>query len=460
MKTFIVKEPSTSALRALNYSPAIERIRRVGSRSARTLREIVRDFGPAYGSVFVRRDCDPEYGVELITQGDMFAAEPAGRVIRRDSMASPARHLVTRGQVLIAGAGTLGENELYGRAILADERLIGKYVGPHSMSLHFDSPDDDFSLFTYAWLASPTGTEAIRSASYGTKILGLRKDMLTSLPVPEVPGHIVTKVADLIRLCTKNRELFLRATRAARQVILDLPEIIEAHTACSTRIRRSVLWGGPFPSLGAWNFAGAGSALKLLTKSANQTLGDYLVGKGIRYGSRSARIPCKSPFGVDFVAQRDAFLIRPIPRRVVLPDAAPSDLSEPNGSLMLAGRGTLGDGEIFGRCVQIAGPLRPLTFTGDMLRVEVSAASSNLLYAFLSTHVGVQLVRTSAVGTKILQIREDLLKALPIPNVTTEQLMTVNRKIDEANAARAVAADSEAEAIRIIEQEVLPQWLA
>jgi type I restriction enzyme S subunit len=184
------------------------------------------------------------------------------------------------------------------------------------------------------------------------------------------------------------------------------------------------------------------------------------MGKGIRYGSRSARIPCKPPYGVDFVAQRDAFLIRPIPRRVVLPDAAPSDLSEPDGSLMLAGRGTLGEGEIFGRCVQVAGPLRRLTFTGDMLRIEVNSASSNFLYAFLSTHVGVQLVRTSAVGTKILQIREDLLKALPIPNVTTKKLLTINRLLDEANGARALAADSEVEAIRIIEQEVLPQWLA
>jgi hypothetical protein len=47
----------------------------------------------------------------------MFAAEPMGRVIRMDSMARPERHRIRRWQVLIAGAGTLGDNELYGRSI-------------------------------------------------------------------------------------------------------------------------------------------------------------------------------------------------------------------------------------------------------------------------------------------------------------------------------------------------------
>jgi hypothetical protein len=151
MRTFLVDEPRSGALRALNYSPAVERIRRAGSASARPLKNIVKAFGPAYGTVFTRRDCHRDFGVELLSQGDMFSVEPHGRVIRRDSMHNPALHEVERGQVLIAGAGTLGENELYVRALLADGRLTGKYVGPDSMTLIFENPDDDFSIFAYAW---------------------------------------------------------------------------------------------------------------------------------------------------------------------------------------------------------------------------------------------------------------------------------------------------------------------
>ena len=284
MKAFVVDKPGIGALRALNYSPAIERIRRAGSTSARPLRKVVRDFGPAYGSVFTRKDCHPDFGVELITQGDMFAAEPSGRVIRRDSMPQPERHHVTRGQVLIAGAGTLGENELYGRSILADGRLVGKYVGPHSMSLHFEDPDDDYSLFTYAWLASPTGVQALRSTSYGTKILGLRKDLLSSLPVPEAPGSIIRRVASLVRRTSAKREEYAVSISWSRRLVEAAPEVKAALAACSNRVRRSVVWSGPLPSICAWNFAAGGGAVQLLKGCWSTDLVDVLEPNGVFNG--------------------------------------------------------------------------------------------------------------------------------------------------------------------------------
>jgi hypothetical protein len=85
---FIVPVPSGTALRALNYTPEIERLRSRHASDAVTLGSLISDLGPAYGSVFVRLDCDRAHGIELITQSDMFAAEPRGRIIRRDSMAS------------------------------------------------------------------------------------------------------------------------------------------------------------------------------------------------------------------------------------------------------------------------------------------------------------------------------------------------------------------------------------
>jgi hypothetical protein len=53
----------------------------------------------------------------------MFAAEPFGRTIRRDSMPRPTNHEVKKWQLLIAGAGQMSGNNLFGRTIIADERL-------------------------------------------------------------------------------------------------------------------------------------------------------------------------------------------------------------------------------------------------------------------------------------------------------------------------------------------------
>ncbi|WP_280153258.1 hypothetical protein [Piscinibacter sp. XHJ-5] len=459
MKTFVVDEPSVGALRALNYSPAVERIRRAGSNSARPLSSIVKEFGRAYGTVFTRRDCDSNHGVELITQGDMFAAEPTGRIIRLDSMHHPERHIVTRGQVLISGAGTLGENELFGRSILADGRLVGKYVGPHAMALQFEAPDDDFSLFTYAWLACPTGIQAIRSTSYGTKILGLRKDLLGSLPIPLAHSSVVGKIASLVRSCSEGRETFLRDIRRARTLVEQLPEMQQAHEMCGALRRHSIMWSGPFPSLVAWNFASSGGALRHLRTKWKSTLGDLVEQGGIYNGPRFARVECRPPFGVEFMSQRDAMLIRPAPRQIVHPGFDDRLLFAREGTILVGGHGTLGEGEVFGRAVLVHGRYSQAAFTQDLLRVVPKASKAHALYAYLTTTVGFRLLRTTAVGTKILSLREDMLRALPVPDWPTDVERDVSELVRSAFDARVKAEHAETEALRIIEQEVVPQWL-
>src|SRR4051794_40709743 len=97
---FTVQLPSTNALRALNYSPFLEIFRRKRSGlSSIRLGDLLESMGPAYGSVFTRLDCEPSHGIELISQTDMFAPEPAGRGIRLDSMANPERHRVKKWQI-------------------------------------------------------------------------------------------------------------------------------------------------------------------------------------------------------------------------------------------------------------------------------------------------------------------------------------------------------------------------
>ena len=145
---FLVDKPRPSALRALNYSPRAETFRqsRNGFKSTRLL-DLLQEIGPAYGTVFTRRDCEPSYGVNLLSQVDVFTIEPVGRIIRRDSMPNPDRHKIKKWQVLVAGAGQMGEATLFGRSVIADARLVGKYVGPDSVALTFRDEGSDENLY-------------------------------------------------------------------------------------------------------------------------------------------------------------------------------------------------------------------------------------------------------------------------------------------------------------------------
>lgn len=457
MRAFVIDEPQSGALRALNYAPAVERIRRAGSSSARPLHAIVKAFGPAYGTAFARIDCSPDHGVELLSQSDVFAAEPQGRVIRRDSMREPAKHLVERGQVLIAGAGTLGENELYGRALWADDRLAGKYLSQDAMALVLEDPADDFSLFAYAWLASPTGLAAIRSTSYGTKILRFRRDLLRSLPVPIAPTLVVRRVAALVRSCSQSRERFLSNLQAARAILDAQPEVQEAHNMCAERTRRSVPWTGPFPTLCAWTFASTSGALGFLRRAWRRRIADVVEQGGIFRGNRGVRIPCVAPHGVNLLSQRDAFLIRAVPQRVLLPS---SGLEPRPGTIMVGGQGTLGEGEVFGRAAIVSAEGAGSAWTEHLLRIVPRHGEEARLFAFLTTTVGFRLMRSTAVGTKLLSLRPDLILDLPIPTLSSNDGGCVDRLIRDSVAARMAASAAELEAIRIVEEEVLPKWLA
>lgn len=420
------------------------------------MRDIVKAFGPAYGSVFTRIDCHPDHGVELITQSDMFAAEPSGRVIRRDSMPQPERHLVTKGQVLIAGAGTLGENELYGRSILADGRLAGKYVGPDSMSLHFEDPDDDFSLFAYAWLTSPTGVQAIRSTSYGTKILRLRMDLLSTLPVPDAAAPVVKRVADLIRRCVSGREDYAKRQSEVRSNVERLFTDAEVAISAARRSRVVLEWDGSLPTLRAWNYGSAGPALAGGIKRWSTRLRDWLEPSGLFMRARVARISCSEPFGVDLLSQRDVCLIRPATRRIR--DTNPSLKVDANW-LLIASRGQMTEGALFGTVERASHMPADAAISGDVLRLVPRGGLGAALYGFLTTNTGRRLLQSTAYGTSIPAMREDLLLDLPVPPPDAPWVTEVNMLVEGLTISRNQAAAAESEAIRIIEEEVLPQWL-
>lgn len=457
---FLVDGVQSPALRALNFSPRVERIRTARKGSSSQLRSLLEGLGPAYGSVFTRIDCSLAHGIELLSQSDMFAAEPRGRVIRRDSMAHPERHEIKRYQVLVAGAGTLGDTELYGRALIADGRLAGKYVGPDSMTLVFREPESDQALFTYAYLASPTGFAAIRSTSYGTKILRFRQDLLGSLPVPAVDADVAYRVAANIRRSVELRERYLRELTAAREVVNRLPAMQEASRMCAERSRRATLWKGPLPTLAAWNFASVGEALGYLRRQWPGHLGDVLQADGVFNGPRFARIECDQPHGIDFYSQRDVFLIRPIPRRIARPPISDRMLFVPRNAVLAGSNGQVTDGGLFGRVELASFAAHAGGVTQHILRLLFKPEERLPAFVFLSTLVGQRLLKSTAVGTSIPQMRLDLLRRLPCPEFQPEERTAIARHVTAAEESRIEASAAETAAIKLVETEVLPAWLA
>jgi hypothetical protein len=153
-------------------------------------------------------------------------------------------------------------------------------------------------------------------------------------------------------------------------------------------------------------------------------------------------------------------MIRPISRRIATPTMS-NELLVEMADLFVASRGQLDEGTLFGNVELSENLPRAAIVSEDFVRMRTrSAAYSSLLLAYLTMPLGRRLVRTTAYGTSIPGIRLDLLARLPCPDMDAGRLENVASHVSAAVEARAVASRSESEAIRIIEEEVLPQWLA
>jgi len=457
---FTVRNPKTTALRALNYSPASEAFRRKASGSnCSRLGSLLANMGPAYGSVFTRLDCERTYGVELLSQGDMFSTEPQGRVIRRDSMPVPEDHRIKKWQVLVAGAGTLGPTELFGRSILADGRLTDKYVGPHAMVLTFREERSPLSLYCYAFLSTAAGIGCVRATSYGTKVLGLRSDLLSDLPIPLASESVVEKIACLIAESVEYRESFAAEVSAAREPILQIPEVKEAIGYCKERRRRCLVWHGDLPTISAWNYASTGGALEYLQRKWSGRLSDIVRSEDMFYGPRFARIPSVAPYGIDFESQRDVFLLRPILRRIVHPGCADRLLFVPDSALLVGGQGQLEEGNLFGRVELAAFNSGRGAITEAIFRILTPEKSSELMFAYLSTELGLAFMRNAAVGTSVPKMNPALLEQIPIPDTDSSTRAKIVAHVRSAIHAKEKANAAESEAIRLVSQEIIPKWL-
>jgi hypothetical protein len=121
----------------------------------------------------------------------------------------------------------------------------------------------------------------------------------------------------------------------------------------------------------------------------------------------------------------------------------------------------LTEGTLFGRAELAAfGPSED-AITGHIMRLMIAKPSdAEWLFAFLSTKLGMALLRTTAIGTSVPTMHVGLLGRLPVPELAVDEMAEVKTHVTNAVIARNAATAAETEAIRIIEEDVLPEWLA
>jgi hypothetical protein len=203
---FVVDGLKPTSLRALNYAPRAQRIlAELAAVPHRTLGDICKGGHLSRANRFKRVDGTAGQGVRLVGQRQGFWQRPEGRWIALDSEAIQT-FSVQDETVLIASQGTLGEYEVYCRALLATGDWLTRYM----FSEHFlqvRSADPAFpGPYLFAFLRSEAAFRVLRSMSTGGKQQDIHEVLRRRIPVPECTVRVRRRVAESVRAAFQDRD--------------------------------------------------------------------------------------------------------------------------------------------------------------------------------------------------------------------------------------------------------------
>lgn len=179
---FSVPRVDRTTLRAVNFNPRFQALcNRLRSVPHSELGSLCQKGSLHRGGRYKRIDAQPEFGVELIGQKQLFWLRSEGRFLAKKGL--PKDVFVKAGGILVAAQGTLGESELFCRAELVWGGMTKKAYSEHLLRILADEREVEFG-YLFAFARSETMFRMLRSISTGTKLQDHHPRLLNGIPVP------------------------------------------------------------------------------------------------------------------------------------------------------------------------------------------------------------------------------------------------------------------------------------
>lgn len=209
------KDITTTTFNAFNLSERIRKTRAAMTCTTKPLREVLLGGDTFSTGSFPRVEVKEGYGVMLINQTDIFDTIIKGKYISKRGVKTD--NMVEYGEVLIAGVGTLGENETFCRVIFANEDLVGQLVSGEFIRMKVNNEIPSGYLFV--WLSSEYGFRFLRNIQAGTKLCRPIPKLVLDIPVPMISPDIMNEIDQLVKNAhTKRYEANENERKAIRMV--------------------------------------------------------------------------------------------------------------------------------------------------------------------------------------------------------------------------------------------------
>lgn len=401
---------------------------------------------------YIDKNC--ENAVGFIGSSEMLDISPQPIKFMIDDERVSDLH-VKKGTVLISRSGTIGNMSF------VNETLEKFLISEHAMRLECNS----YPGYVYAYLKTKTGQALIRSNIYGSVIQQIEPEHLATIPIPDAPKEMKSKVDNLIVQSYTLRDESNALIDEATQLLIDelrLPAIEDFNVGYFKKDAPVETFNVKLSDMeyrldASYHVPIVEAITKHLTKHAEKvtTVADKRISKSIILPGRFKRVYVEEGQGRVFIGGKQLFELDPSNKKYLSlsqhGDRIEKQLELHENMTLITCSGTIGKVALVGKHWE--------NWTANQHIIRVVPADDRIagyLNIFLASDYGYHLITRHAYGAVIDEIDNTHVSRIPIPLLKNHDVqLQINALALEANEKRYEAYKLEQKALEIMDEEVI-----
>lgn len=440
----------------LNEDAANSRLLEENKDKCQPLKELANVFNPP---IFKRQFCQKsERAVPYCQSSDVTNTLEGRNIYINKEQAIKVGAIVEDTQILVTGFGTIGNTRL------VNELSAGIAYANNVCRIKVN--DNSKYGYVYAFLTSKYGRSQLNKNASGSVVgyieaPGIKKTLIPKLTEEkELRIHSLIVEASNLRVAANKILRKSEDTLKSEVGLEDLNNLdyeyfgnhsFNRPTSTFTRNIREI----SSLTINSFNYSKKIQTLENKVKKKDYLTLSNCLDKDQFFSTGSfKRLELDSPKSIKLLNQSDIFNFRK-QGKLLAKKLVKSDKLVEYGEVLIAGVGTLGEGETFCKVVFANEELTGQLVAGEFIRMKTNKKiPSGYLYCWLSSDYGFRFIRKTHTGTKLCRPIQELLKEIPVPILSEDKMKEIDSQVKKAHSMIYDALSTENQAINLIEKEI------
>lgn len=363
---------------------------------------------------------------------------------------------VHKGQILLTCSGTIGKVSLV-------SKTLDNAIFSHDL-LRVDCKNPIDTGYIYTYLKSKIGSQILITNKYGAVITHIESEHLDTVPIPNAPDAIKSKINDLIMQSYALRDESNALIDQAQALLvkeLSLPPISEikvdtldkSKSVQTFNVKLSDMAGRADAS---YHVPIVDAIADILKKNAAEvtTVGDERISSDIILPGRFKRVYVDEGFGVTFFSGKNISELDPSDKRYLSfaqhDKKIKDELTIKQNMILVTCSGTVGN------VVLVPKHWDNWAMTHDIIRLVPTPDLYGYLYIWLQSEYCNAIIQSYAYGSVVQHIEKEHIRMCPVPILNNQVIQKkINDLALEANEKRYQAYLLEQEALKVLDEEVI-----